>query len=116
MDNKRRLVRLEATDFLQVKPLNEVGKFYKGEVKDFSFMGICFCSSVEWKNGQVLSINYFLPDSEEPVQIKMVVIWSEFISSGQGYFCGGRIIEVDPKNQTEFAHYYYKKLQERFPE
>jgi hypothetical protein len=46
--------------------------------------------------------------------MKMVVIWSEFISSSQGYFCGGQITDIEEKSQAQFAHYYYKKLKEKF--
>ncbi|MCF7917041.1 MAG: PilZ domain-containing protein [Candidatus Omnitrophica bacterium] len=113
MDNQRKLIRLETSDFLQVKPINEVGRIYEAEVKDFTFMGICFSSSVEWKKGQVLALNYFLSQSNQPVKMKMVVIWSEFIGSKQGYFCGGQITSIEEKNQAEFAHYYYKKLKEK---
>jgi hypothetical protein len=113
MDNKRRLVRLEASDFLQIKPINEVGKIYEAQASDFTFMGICFCSSVQWKNGQVLAINYFLSEDNEPVKMKMIVIWSEFISSKQGYFCGGQIAKIEENKQAQFAHYYYKKLKEK---
>ncbi len=101
---------------MQIKPLDEVGKIHQAEVKDFTFMGVCFCSSIEWERGQVLQISYFLAQENEPVLMKMVVIWSEFISSQQGYFCGGQIIEIEPKGQAQFAHYYYKKLKDRFSE
>lgn len=116
MNNQRKLIRLETSDFLQIKPLNEVGKIYEADAKDFTFMGICFSSSAEWKKGQVLEIEYFIPGSSMPVKIKMVVVWSEFISSQQGYFCGGQITEIEPENQAQFAHYYYKKLKDRFSE
>jgi hypothetical protein len=114
MDNQRRLIRLDSSDFLQINPINEVGEIYEAEAKDFTFMGICFCSSIEWKKGQVLAINYFIPEDNEPVKMKMVVIWSEFISSSQGYFCGGQITDIEEKSQAQFAHYYYKKLKEKF--
>lgn len=116
MDNKRRVIRLEASDFLQIKPLDEVGKVHEAAIKNFSFMGVCFCSAIEWKNGQVLEINYFLPEENQPVRMKLLVVWSEFISSRQGYFCGGQITDIEPEGQAQFAHYYYRKLQDRFPE
>lgn len=116
MDNKRRLLRLEASDFLQITPLDEVGRVYKADVKDFTFMGICFSSPIEWKKGQVLEINYFCPESNEPVKMKMLVVWSEFVGDQQGYFCGGQVIEIETKYQAQFAHYYYKKLKDRLTE
>ncbi len=99
---------------MQIKPLDEVGRVYEVEAKDFTFMGVCFSSPVEWKKGKVLEIDYFLSEDNESVRMKMVVVWSEFISSQQGYFCGGQIIEIEQKGQARFAHYYYKKLRDRF--
>lgn len=116
MDNKRRLIRLETNDCLQISPLSEVGRIQPADVKNFTFMGVCFCSSVEWKKGQVLEINYFLSETNRSIKMKMLVVWSEFISSRQGYFCGGRIIDIEKENQAQFAYYYYKKLKGRFPE
>lgn len=114
MENRRQLIRLEVGDFLEVRPLNEVGKVHKAKVKDFTLMGACFTSEAEWKKGQVLYIDYFIPEELDSVRLKMVVVWSEYIDAEAGYFCGGRIIEIEEDKQEKFANYYYKKLQERF--
>lgn len=114
MENKRRLIRLNVGDFLEIQPLFEEGKLYKGKSKDFSLMGICFSSQVEWEKGQVLLIDYFIPEELDSVKLKIVVVWSEFIDVENGYFCGGEIIEVEEPKQEKFANYYFKKLQERF--
>ena len=60
MANERRLIRLEVGDFLEIRPLNENGKVLKSKTKDFTLMGTCFVSEVEWKKGQVLLIDYFI--------------------------------------------------------
>ncbi|MFH1772075.1 MAG: PilZ domain-containing protein [Candidatus Omnitrophota bacterium] len=114
MENQRRLIRLETRDFLEIKPVNEVAKRLKAEIKDFSLMGICFNSEVEWQRGQVLIIDYFLSDDLDSVRVKVVVAWSEFIDHAKGYFCGAEVIGVDQDKQDKFAAYYYKKLRERF--
>jgi len=115
MQNKRRLVRLNVGDFVEVRPLSEVGKVCKGKAKDLTLMGICFSSEVEWKKGQVLFIDYFIPEELDSIQLKLVVIWSEFIDPENGYFCGGELIDVESSKASIFATYYFKKLQERFP-
>ncbi|MBU2266365.1 MAG: PilZ domain-containing protein [Candidatus Omnitrophica bacterium] len=102
-------------DFVEVRPLNEVGKIYKGKAKDISLMGICFSSDTEWKKGQVLFIEYFIPEELESIQFKLVVAWSEFVGPEQGYFCGGEMLDVEPSKESLFSAYYFKKLQERFP-
>ncbi len=114
MENRRQLLRLEVGDFLEVRPLNEVGRVHKAKVKNFSLMGACFTSEIEWKKGQVLYIDYFIPEELDSVRLKMVVVWSEFIDSENGYFCGGRIIDIEESKQEKFAAYYCKKIKERF--
>ncbi len=114
MANERRLIRLEVGDFLEIRPLNENGKVLKSKTKDFTLMGTCFVSEVEWKKGQVLLIDYFIPEVLDSIVLKMVVIWSEFIDIDKGYFCGGEILEVEEAKQQEFANYYFKKLKEKF--
>jgi len=114
MEQRRRLVRLDAADFIEIQSLNEVGRLHQAKAKNFTLMGICFSCEVEWQKGQVLLIDYFLPDELDSVQLKMVVIWSEFIGPEAGYFCGGEIIEIEQEKQEKFANYYLKKLQQRF--
>ena len=111
---KRRLIRLEVSDFLEIRPLDEVARKIKGKTKDFSLMGICFSSEVECKKGQVLFIDYFIPQDLDSVKLKVVIIWSEFISPQEGYFCGGEIVSVEENKHEKFANYYFQKLRERF--
>jgi hypothetical protein len=114
MENKRRLIRLDAGDFLEIRTLSETGKVTKATSKDFTLMGVCFSCEMEWQKGQMLLIDYFIPDELDSVRLKMVVVWSEFLSPESGYFCGGEIIEIEEEKQEKFANYYLKKLQERF--
>ena len=113
-NNRRRLVRVEVKDFLQIRPENEVAKTVKGLSKDFTLMGICFSSEIEWQKGQVLTIDYFIPQELDSVKLKVVVVWAEFIGPQDGYFCGCEIIDVEEEKQATFAHYYFQRLQERF--
>lgn len=112
MATNRRLLRLRVCDFLEVCSLNEVAKSVKATTQDFTPMGICFCSEVEWKRGHVLMIDYFIPEEFESIKLKVAVVWSEFIDTKDGYFCGGEIIEVEQDKQEKFANYYAKKLKE----
>lgn len=114
MDNQRRLLRLEVKDFLEIRPLNELAEYVKGDSRDFTLMGICFTSQVEWKKGRVLLIDYFIPDELDSVKLKVAVVWSEFIDPQNGYFCGGQIVEVENEKQDKFANYYFQKLKDRF--
>jgi len=114
MKNERRLIRLDVGDFLEIRPLKEVGRCYEGRCKNLSLMGICFSSDVEWKKGQVLYIDYFISEKLDSVRLKMLVVWSEFIDSKDGYFCGGQIIDIDEGKQEEFASYYFERLRKEF--
>lgn len=114
MENQRRLLRLEAKDFLEIRPLENKGGSCKGECANFSLMGICFTSQVEWRRGQCILIDYFIPSELDSVKLKVSVIWSEFISVEVGYFCGGEIIDVEGEKQEKFANHYFQKLRERF--
>ncbi|MBD3264223.1 MAG: hypothetical protein GF375_03880 [Candidatus Omnitrophica bacterium] len=114
MDNKRRLIRLDVEDFLEIKPLNEVGRVYREKTRNFTIMGICFSSQAEWSRGQTLSIDYFISEEAESVRLKVVVVWSEFIGTDKGYFCGCEIIDIEEAKKDKFTNYYLKKLREKF--
>ncbi|MDP2922555.1 MAG: hypothetical protein Q8O30_02385 [Candidatus Omnitrophota bacterium] len=110
MNNKRGLLRLKVSDFLEIRSLNEVAKIYRAKAQDVTPMGICFSSELEWKRGQVLLIDYFIPDEFDSVKLKVAVVWSEFISTEQGYFCGGEIVEIEKEKQEKFHSYYSQRL------
>lgn len=113
MENRRRIVRLEVSDFLKMCAVDEVGKtFFEGQSKNLSTLGICFSSEIEWRRGQVILIDYFIPAEFDSVKLKVVVVWSEFIDPENGYFCGAEIIEIEQKKQEKFTAYYFKKLKE----
>jgi hypothetical protein len=102
-------------DFLEVRHLNEVAKVYKAKAKDITPMGICFCSELDWQKGHVLLIDYFIPEEFDSIKLKVVVVWSEFISPEDGFFCGGQIIEVEKGKQEKFDNFYSRKLDETSP-
>jgi len=114
IDRRRKLIRVNAGDFLEIRLLNEVGVCHKCKSKDFTLMGLCFSSQADWQIGQVLAIKYFIPDELEAVGLKMVVAWSELIDAKAGYFCGGEIIEIEKDKQEKFTNYYFRKLKENF--
>ena len=114
MENRRRFLRFEVQDFLEVRPLNEVAKYVKGKSYNLSLMGICFSSEVEWKKGQVLFIDYFIPEDMDSIQLKISIVWSEFINEAEGYLTGAQIIHVDPQKELRFVNYYFQKLKEKF--
>lgn len=113
MENRRKLVRLEVKDFLEIRPLDEKIDRYKGKTKDITLMGICFCSSIAWRRGQMVFIDYFLPEELDSVKLRVEVVWTEFIGDSEGYFCGGKIIDVECDKQEKFSSYYFQKLKER---
>ncbi len=108
--NRRGLIRLEVSDFLEIRPLNEVARMVKGEARNITSMGICFSSEMEWRKGDVLLIDYFLPREFDSVKLKIAVVWSEFIDRDKGYFCGGEIIEVEKEKEEKFYSYYQGRL------
>jgi hypothetical protein len=114
MKDNRSLLRLDVKDFLEIRPLKEVARKVKGLSQNISFMGICFFSPLEWQKGQVLVIDYFICGESESVELKIVVSWSEFVSSQNGYFCGGQIMNMSGKGQEAFVRYYFIKLKEQY--
>ena len=115
MKDKRSLIRLDVKDFISIRPLDEVAKHsVEGQTQDITFIGICFISQAQWKKGQVLLIEYFIPGESEAVNLKVVIIWSEFVSSQEGYFSGGEIYDMEGENQESFVRYYFEKLREKY--
>jgi len=110
---KRKLLRLDTNDFLQITPLSEVGKKIKGTARNITYAGICFCCEVEWRKGDVLLIDYFIKEKFDSVKLKVLVVWSEFISQDIGYFCGGEIIDIEEEKKEMFFNYYFKKIEGR---
>ena len=110
MKNQRKLVRLDVKDFLEIRPLNKVDETHRGETRNITTMGICFSAQVECQRGQVLLIDYFIPGEMDSVKLKVMVVWSEFIGSDQGYFCGGEIVDVEEGKGDLFSSYYYEQL------
>ena len=113
MDSKRKLLRLDIEDLLQIRPLNESVLPIKGRGKNFTPMGICFSSAMDWHKGQILLLQYFIPEELDSVELKVVVVWSEFIDEEKGYFCGGEIVSIEDTKRDIFTNYYFKKLRDR---
>ena len=114
IDNRRKFVRFDVEDILEVRPVSEVAKKFKVKSKDLSLIGICFYSDFKWERGQVLVIDYFLPDDYEPVKVKCNVVWSEFVDDHQGFLVGVEILDIDRDSSEKFTNYYFKKVRERF--
>ncbi len=114
MENRRRFLRFETGDFLEIRPLNETARYAKGKTFNFSLMGICFSSEVEWKTGQVLMIDYFIPEELDSVKLKVVVVWSELIGDKEGYITGTQLIDIEEDKESKFVNYYFQKLKEKF--
>ena len=114
MNNRRRFLRLEVRDFLEITPINEAAKCARASSFNISLMGICFSSEVDWKTGQVLLIDYFIPNELDSVKIKVVVSWSEFIDEAIGYLTGAQIIDLEKEKENQFVNYYFQKLKEKF--
>ncbi len=114
MDNKRRFLRLEAKDFLEMSPLKELDRQIKGRSFNVTPMGICFSSNICWEKGQVLLIDYFIPEELDSVKLKVAIVWSEFVDENNGYLTGGEIIDIDKEKETCFINYYFQKLKEYF--
>ena len=112
--NRRKFVRFEVEDILEVKPLGEIAKKLRSVSRDLSLIGICFFSDFKWEPGQVLMVEYFLPESLEPVKIKANVVWSEFINDAKGFLVGVEILDVEEKSADKFVNYYFKKVKEKF--
>ncbi|MBN2120037.1 MAG: PilZ domain-containing protein [Candidatus Omnitrophica bacterium] len=114
MPNRRKFVRFEVEDILEVRPLSEVARKFKSVSKDFSVIGICFFSDFKWEKGQVLLIEYFLPEDLEAVKLKAGVVWSEFIDDKKGFLVGVEILDLEDKHADKFTNYYFRKVRERF--
>ncbi|MFC1514454.1 PilZ domain-containing protein [Candidatus Omnitrophota bacterium] len=113
-ENKRKFVRFNVEDILEIRALTEVAKKFRSVSRDFSLIGMCFFSDFKWDVGQVLIIEYFLPEDLEAVKIKTNVVWSEFIDDKKGFLVGVEILDIDAKNADKFTQYYFRKVRERF--
>lgn len=113
MENRRRFLRFEVNDFLEIRPLNEVAKYSKGKAFNIGLMGICFFTQMVWEKGQVLVIDYFVPEELGSVKIKIMVVWSEFVDDQQGYLTGAQIIDIEEEKENQFVNYYFKKLKDK---
>ncbi len=114
MQNRRKFLRLEVADFLQIRPLQDGSGPIKGKSFNLTLMGICFASEIEWKTGQVLFLEYFMPEGGDSVELKISVVWNEFISDEEGFLTGAEIIDIDPQKELQFVNYYFLKLKNRF--
>ena len=112
--NKRRFVRFNVEDILEIRAVTEVAKKFRSVSRDFSLIGMCFFSDFKWDPGQVLIIEYFMPEELEAVKIKANVVWSEFIDDRKGFLVGVEILDIDNKNADKFTQYYFRKVKERF--
>jgi hypothetical protein len=114
MENKRKFLRFDVEDILEIHPLGEVAKKFRSLARDFSLIGVCFFSDFRWDRGQVLMMDYFIPDCMESVKIKTCVVWSEFVSDSKGFLVGVEILDIEDKASQKFMEYYFKKVREKF--
>jgi len=112
MKEQRKLIRLEVSDFLEIRSVDAV-KAVTCTCVNITSMGVCFCSQEEFKPGQNLIINYFMPDELDSVQLSVCSRWSEFVGTKQGYFCGAEIVSIEEGKQEKFVNYYLQRLQDR---
>lgn len=104
MQKQTAIVRVNATDFLEVRPLKG---FVKKE-KNLYPIYLCFNSVFEWRKGHVLCIDYFLSDELDSVCIALIVLWSELISTNK-YFIGGQVAEIEEKKKSKFVTHYVNR-------
>ena len=114
MQNRRKFLRLEVDDFLEVNPLNKISGPVKGKVFNLTLMGICFSSEIEWEKGQVLHIEYLMTESGESVRMEISVVWSEQIGDKEGILTGAEIIDIEPEKELKFVNFYFTKLKEKY--
>jgi hypothetical protein len=114
VQNRRKFLRLEVNDFLEIRPVDKVAESVKGKVFNLTLMGICFSADVEWEKGQILHIEYFMAESSDAVKMKVAVVWSEQISDREGILTGAEIIDIEPEKELKFVNFYFKKLKEKY--
>ena len=114
MKNRRKFLRLEVADFLEIRPVNESASPVKGKSFNLTLMGICFYCEVEWEKGQVVYIDYFMSEDSDSAKIKVAVVWSEFISDEDGFLIGAEIIDIEQEKELRFINYYFNRLKDRF--
>jgi len=112
MKEQRKLIRLDVSDFLEIRAADSA-KIARSTAVNITTMGICFSSQTEWQKGQILTIYYFIPDELDSVQLTVKVCWNEFVNPKQGYFCGGEIVSVEDDKQEKFVAYYAQRLEDR---
>lgn len=112
MKEQRKLIRLDVSDFLEIRATDSP-KICRTTAVNITSMGICFSSQTEWQKGQTLVIYYFIPDELDSVQLNVRICWTEFINPKQGYFCGGEILSIEEDKQEKFIAYYAARLEDR---
>ncbi len=112
MENRRRFLRFDTSDFLEIEPLGEPAKI-SAEARNINPLGICFFSPQEFRRGQSLKIYYFIPDQMQPSVLRCSVVWCEYISDEKGFLVGVEISDVEV-NPEGFMRYYFRKIGESF--
>lgn len=112
--NFRKFIRVESSDIIEIKPSDGISAYKKAVVKDFSMMGICFYSPVQWQYGQLLNLRYEVPGFSGKVELKIKIGWSELVDDSRGYLVGGEISYIEPKGVDCFLRYYYNQVKKLF--
>mgnify|MGYP007109722286 CR=1 FL=1 len=107
-------VKIELRNILDIRALSEVARYTKrSDGFDFSTFRVCFCSAIGWKTGQVILMDYFIPANLECVKLKIGVVLSEFVDEKNGYFIGGRIIEVEEGKEGKLLATIFKDIKNK---
>jgi hypothetical protein len=112
MDKReRKFIRIDTSDLVEVRPINGLGP-KTAITRDFSMMGVCFYSPIQWEHGQPLLMRYSVPGSLDDVMMNVRIVWSELIDENHGFLIGAQIGEIDTEGLDAFLRYYYKKVKD----
>ena len=115
-NNQRKFIRIETTDFIEIRPSDGIGSIPKKLiVKDFSMMGVCFYCPIQWCYGQALTVSYVIPGSMEEVEMRLKVMWSELVDETRGYLIGTSILYIESNGVEAFLRYYSDEISKLTP-
>ena len=110
---RRKFPRLNAVVNVEYSIIGEGPLKYTESTKNIGAGGICLIVYEEIKINTLLSLKFFLPDSNEPIQAKGRVVWKgEFsISSDQirRYDLGIEFVEIGEEDRERISKYVFTR-------
>jgi len=111
---RRRFVRFKLDEEVFVTEQKEPSKKLNARVKDISAMGLSFESDREFEKGDVLVVEFSVFSEDEPIQLRVEVVWSNELKEGGKFRTGLKILGIEEGSENKFLLYYCNRLMEEY--